>query len=72
MAGFNLTKSFNTVHNLRLRVGALPRFPSNALKYNLTWRLVVPLLCVVSPVSVSLYLRFTLHNTLPFFCCHTG
>lgn len=37
MAGFNLTKSFDTVHNLRLRVGALPRFPSNALKYNLTW-----------------------------------
>ncbi|MFP3534858.1 hypothetical protein SB763_36515, partial [Burkholderia sp. SIMBA_042] len=23
--------------DLRMRVGALPRYPSNALKYNLTW-----------------------------------
>jgi saccharopine dehydrogenase-like NADP-dependent oxidoreductase len=74
MAGFNLTKSFDTVHNLRLRVGALPRFPSNALKYNLTWRLVFPLLCVVSPFSAKLNLRSTLqclHTTLLFFCRHT-
>jgi saccharopine dehydrogenase-like NADP-dependent oxidoreductase len=25
------------VHDLRLRVGALPRYPNNRLKYNLTW-----------------------------------
>jgi hypothetical protein len=66
MAGFNLTKSFDTVHNLRLRVGALPRFPSNALKYNLTWRFVFPLLCVVSPFSAKLNLRSILHTTLLF------
>jgi len=37
ITGYNLAKSFDKVHDLRLRVGALPRFPSNALKYNLTW-----------------------------------
>eukprot|EP00284_Hemiselmis_tepida_P006502 CAMPEP_0174928298 /NCGR_PEP_ID=MMETSP1355-20121228/22842_1 /TAXON_ID=464990 /ORGANISM="Hemiselmis tepida, Strain CCMP443" /LENGTH=369 /DNA_ID=CAMNT_0016174451 /DNA_START=118 /DNA_END=1223 /DNA_ORIENTATION=- len=37
IAGYNLARSFDKAHELRLRVGALPRFPSNALKYNLTW-----------------------------------
>ena len=30
-------KSMTEVTDLRLRVGALPRYPSNRLKYNLTW-----------------------------------
>jgi saccharopine dehydrogenase-like NADP-dependent oxidoreductase len=34
---FHLIKSMTDVSDLRLRVGALPRFPSNMLKYNLTW-----------------------------------
>lgn len=33
----HLMKSMTTVSDLRLRVGALPRYPSNRLKYNLTW-----------------------------------
>ncbi len=33
----HLMKSMTEVTDLRLRVGALPRFPSNRLKYNLTW-----------------------------------
>jgi saccharopine dehydrogenase-like NADP-dependent oxidoreductase len=33
----HLMKSMTSVSDLRLRVGALPRFPSNRLKYNLTW-----------------------------------
>ncbi|MBL8731888.1 MAG: saccharopine dehydrogenase NADP-binding domain-containing protein [Planctomycetes bacterium] len=33
----HLRKSMTEVSDLRLRVGALPRFPSNRLKYNLTW-----------------------------------
>jgi saccharopine dehydrogenase-like NADP-dependent oxidoreductase len=33
----HLMKSMTTVTDLRLRVGALPRYPSNRLKYNLTW-----------------------------------
>ena len=33
----HLMKSMTQVSDLRLRVGALPRFPSNRLKYNLTW-----------------------------------
>ena len=33
----NLMKSMTEVSDLHLRVGALPRFPSNRLKYNLTW-----------------------------------
>ena len=34
---YHLTKNFDTLHDVRLRVGALPQYPSNALKYNLTW-----------------------------------
>ena len=33
----HLMKSMTEVTDLNLRVGALPRFPSNRLKYNLTW-----------------------------------
>src|SRR4029078_1373286 len=32
-----LVSHFEKPHRVRLRVGALPLFPSNALKYNLTW-----------------------------------
>ncbi|WP_374347181.1 saccharopine dehydrogenase C-terminal domain-containing protein [Phenylobacterium sp.] len=37
IAGAELARGFDKVEELRLRVGALPRFPSNALGYNLTW-----------------------------------
>lgn len=33
----HLMKSMTDVSDLHLRVGALPRYPSNRLKYNLTW-----------------------------------
>lgn len=33
----DLAKRFDSVNSIRLRVGALPQFPSNALNYNLTW-----------------------------------
>jgi saccharopine dehydrogenase-like NADP-dependent oxidoreductase len=33
----HLMRSMSEVTDLRLRVGALPRYPSNRLKYNLTW-----------------------------------
>ena len=33
----HLVKQFDEPHDVRLRVGALPMFPDNALKYNLTW-----------------------------------
>jgi len=33
----DLTRQFDTLHDVRLRVGALPKYPSNALNYNLTW-----------------------------------
>ena len=32
-----LTKGFETLRDVHMRVGALPEFPANALKYNLTW-----------------------------------
>jgi saccharopine dehydrogenase-like NADP-dependent oxidoreductase len=32
-----LGRHFDTLHDVRLRVGALPKYPSNALNYNLTW-----------------------------------
>lgn len=33
----HLTEAFDQIDSVRMRVGALPQFPSNALKYNLTW-----------------------------------
>ena len=33
----HLAQSFDEVHEVKMRVGALPAFPTNALKYNLTW-----------------------------------
>jgi saccharopine dehydrogenase-like NADP-dependent oxidoreductase len=33
----HLAKSFDTLHEVKMRVGALPAFPTNSLKYNLTW-----------------------------------
>ncbi|MCC6171231.1 MAG: saccharopine dehydrogenase NADP-binding domain-containing protein [Gammaproteobacteria bacterium] len=37
IVGMELARRFETLDTLRLRVGALPQFPSNALGYNLTW-----------------------------------
>ena len=33
----HLALGFDAVHEVKMRVGALPAFPTNALKYNLTW-----------------------------------
>ncbi len=33
----HLVKGFDEPEDVRLRVGALPQYPDNALKYNLTW-----------------------------------
>ena len=33
----DLCGHFDELHDVRLRVGALPKYPSNALNYNLTW-----------------------------------
>jgi saccharopine dehydrogenase-like NADP-dependent oxidoreductase len=32
-----LTRQFDKLDEVRLRVGALPKFPTNEMKYNLTW-----------------------------------
>ncbi|HWE99865.1 MAG TPA: saccharopine dehydrogenase family protein [Caulobacteraceae bacterium] len=32
-----LASGFDELHDVRMRVGALPKYPSNALNYNLTW-----------------------------------
>ena len=37
IVAFDLAKGFEVLDSLRLRVGALPQYPSNALNYNLTW-----------------------------------
>ena len=37
IVAFDLAKRFETLDSVRLRVGALPQYPSNALNYNLTW-----------------------------------
>ena len=33
----HLAQRFEQLHEVKMRVGALPAFPTNALKYNLTW-----------------------------------
>ena len=33
----HLCQGFDTLHEVKMRVGALPAFPTNSLKYNLTW-----------------------------------
>jgi saccharopine dehydrogenase-like NADP-dependent oxidoreductase len=33
----HLAQKFESLHEVKMRVGALPAFPTNALKYNLTW-----------------------------------
>ncbi|MBK8977519.1 MAG: saccharopine dehydrogenase NADP-binding domain-containing protein [Planctomycetes bacterium] len=33
----HLIEDMTDVHDLRMRVGALPRYPTNMLRYNLTW-----------------------------------
>lgn len=37
IAAMALAERFDEVRDVRMRVGALPQFPNNALKYNLTW-----------------------------------
>ncbi|SDZ91819.1 Saccharopine dehydrogenase, NADP-dependent [Arachidicoccus rhizosphaerae] len=37
IAAYDLCKQFDRLESVRLRVGALPQFPVNRLKYNLTW-----------------------------------
>ncbi|MGR3616983.1 MAG: saccharopine dehydrogenase family protein [Paracoccaceae bacterium] len=37
IAGASLGAEFDELDSLHMRVGALPLFPTNALKYNLTW-----------------------------------
>ncbi len=37
IAGAALASEFDELESLHMRVGALPLFPTNALKYNLTW-----------------------------------
>lgn len=37
IAAWRLTRAFDKLDEVRLRVGALPQFPTNEMKYNLTW-----------------------------------
>jgi saccharopine dehydrogenase-like NADP-dependent oxidoreductase len=37
IAAWHLTREFDKLDEVRLRVGALPQFPTNEMKYNLTW-----------------------------------
>jgi saccharopine dehydrogenase-like NADP-dependent oxidoreductase len=37
IAANSAARNFESLRDLRMRVGALPIYPSNALKYNLTW-----------------------------------
>jgi len=37
IVAYEIAKHFDELHNVHMRVGALPKYPSNGLKYNLTW-----------------------------------
>lgn len=37
IAAHSLSKNFDTLYDITMRVGALPQYPTNSLKYNLTW-----------------------------------
>lgn len=37
IAAYDLTRKFDRLREVRMRVGALPQFPLDTLKYNLTW-----------------------------------
>ena len=37
IVAFDMTRRFESLDSVKLRVGALPQYPSNALNYNLTW-----------------------------------
>jgi saccharopine dehydrogenase-like NADP-dependent oxidoreductase len=37
IAAYDLAKRFDELRDVQMRVGALPLYPTNALKYNLTW-----------------------------------
>lgn len=37
IAAYDVAREFDSVHSLTLRVGALSQFPTNQLKYNVTW-----------------------------------
>ena len=37
IAAHDLSQKFDEVYEVKMRVGALPEFPTNALKYNTTW-----------------------------------
>jgi saccharopine dehydrogenase-like NADP-dependent oxidoreductase len=37
IVAYDMAQHFDELHELKMRVGALPQYPSNALNYNLTW-----------------------------------
>jgi saccharopine dehydrogenase-like NADP-dependent oxidoreductase len=37
VVAYDMTKKFSSLRDVNMRVGALPVYPTNALKYNLTW-----------------------------------
>lgn len=37
IAASEVARDFDEIHELKLRVGALPQYPTNLLKYNVTW-----------------------------------
>jgi len=37
IAAYDIARKFSEIHELTLRVGALPQYPTNALHYNVTW-----------------------------------
>src|SRR5208282_5363573 len=58
----DLAARFDTLQDVRMRVGALPKFPSNALNYNLTWSTDGVINEYCEPCEASSTASFAKHN----------
>ncbi|MCC6322927.1 MAG: saccharopine dehydrogenase NADP-binding domain-containing protein [Phycisphaerales bacterium] len=58
IAGYEIARKFDEIHELTLRVGALPQYPTNALHYNVTWSTAGVVNEYCEPCNVMLDGRF--------------
>lgn len=59
IASYDVARHFSEIHELTLRVGALPQFPTNALHYNVTWSTAGVVNEYCEPCNVMLHGKVT-------------
>ncbi len=58
IAAYDVAKQFDSIEDLTLRVGALPQYPTNSLRYNVTWSAAGVVNEYCEPCNVMLDGRF--------------